>query len=87
MQQVAHSLGLNFYVETHIDRISEDIDAFVKIIEYAKPASFELNGDLSHYLYRGIKRGAGLQTILAKIGHMHQRMVRASAFYGVGCRV
>jgi hypothetical protein len=55
--------------------VSEDIEAFCRIIELC-PADFELNGDLSHYLYRGIKQGAGLPRLMAKMGHMHQRMAR-----------
>jgi hypothetical protein len=36
-----------------------------------------VNGDLSHYIYRGITKGAGLDAVLSRVGHMHQRMARA----------
>ena len=38
---------------------------------------FEVNGDLSHYIFRGIQKGAALEQILRRVGHMHQRMARA----------
>ena len=66
---------MNFYVETHIDRVSEDIEAFCQILDQCPP-NLELNGDLSHYLYRGIKQGKGLSRVLSMVGHMHQRMAR-----------
>lgn len=75
LQRIAFDEGMNCYIETHIDRISEDIQAFCEIIDRC-PVDFELNGDLSHYLYRGINQGAGLKRVLSKIGHMHQRMAR-----------
>ena len=65
----ADSSSVGCGAETHIDRISEDIQAFCEIIDRC-PVDFELNGDLSHYLYRGINQGAGLKRVLAKIGHM-----------------
>ena len=37
---------------------------------------FELNGDLSHYLYRSINQGEGLRRVLSLVGHTHQRMAR-----------
>ena len=101
LQRVAHSLGMNCYIEvhpaarplpslpacppgltragscpqTHIDRISEDLQAFNTIIDRC-PVPFELNGDLSHYLYRGINQGEGLRRVLSLVGHTHQRMAR-----------
>ena len=75
LQREAHSLAMNFYVETHIDRVSEDIEAFCQILDQCPP-NLELNGDLSHYLYRGIKQGKGLSRVLSMVGHMHQRMAR-----------
>ena len=68
------------YVETHIQRVSEDPEAFVKVMEHAKDffgSEFECNGDLSHYLYRGFDNKKGyLPAILRRVNHMHQRMAR-----------
>lgn len=74
LQEIAFDLGLNFYVETHIDRISEDPEAFCKIMDMAP--YFEVNADISHYVYRGISRGQHLERICARVGHSHQRMAR-----------
>ena len=75
LQSIAFELGLNFYVETHIDRVSEDPEAFCKIMDRC-PVYFEVNADISHYNYRGITRGPHLQRILSRVGHTHQRMAR-----------
>lgn len=75
MQQVSFKLGLNFYVEAHIDRISEDPQAFCKIFDYC-PSYFEVNLDVSHYLYRNITRGVHVERIFERVGHSHQRMAR-----------
>ena len=74
LQALCAKEQLNFYCETHIDRISEDIEAFTKIMDRAVP--FEINADLSHYIYRGISQGQGLEKVLGRIGHMHQRLAR-----------
>ena len=56
LREAVNGEGLNFYVETHIERVSEDPQAFVDImLREARP--FEVNGDLSHYIYRGITKG------------------------------
>ena len=73
--------GLNFYVETHIDRISEDVEGFCKIMDRAP--YFEINADISHYNYRGITKGAFLERINARVNHTHQRMARAHGEPGV----
>lgn len=75
MQEVSFRLGLNFYVEAHIDRVSEDPEAFCKIFDYC-PSYFEVNMDISHYLYRNIVRGPHVDRILDRVGHNHQRMAR-----------
>ena len=75
MQRICFEEGLNFYVETHVMKISEDITAFVKIMDLSP--YFEVNGDLSHYIFRGISKGSGLERVLGRVGHMHQRMARA----------
>eukprot|EP00929_Paragymnodinium_shiwhaense_P089388 TRINITY_DN49543_c0_g1_i1.p1 TRINITY_DN49543_c0_g1~~TRINITY_DN49543_c0_g1_i1.p1 ORF type:complete len:398 (+),score=62.42 TRINITY_DN49543_c0_g1_i1:147-1340(+) len=75
MQRVCHEAGVNFYVETHIDRISEDPEAFCKIFDYC-PSYFEVNADISHYLYRNICRGPHYDRIMERVGHSHQRLAR-----------
>lgn len=65
--------GMNFYVETHIRKISEDPQAFARILEMA---TCEVNGDLSHYLYRGIIQGEPLHAIYHWMGHSHVRLCR-----------
>lgn len=40
------------------------------------PVYFEVNADISHYVYRAIKRGSALEKILSRVGHTHQRMAR-----------
>jgi len=77
LQRICFEEELNFYVETHVDRISEDLAGFVKILENARcPDTVEVNGDLSHYIYRGWTKGKHLEKILARLGHTHQRMAR-----------
>merc|ERR1711920_399178 len=65
----------NFYVEAHIERISEDPEAFCKIFDYCKN-EFEVNADISHYLYRNICRGLHFDRIMGRVGHCHIRMCR-----------
>lgn len=74
LQRICHSLGLNCYIETHIERISEDPEAFVKMMDRAP--HFEVNGDLSHYAYRNITQGQSLPRIVARVNHLHCRMAR-----------
>ncbi len=73
MRGAAWEMGLNFYLEVHIDRITEDPAACCRILELA---SCELNGDLSHLLYRGITRGQYAQKILKHVNHTHVRLAR-----------
>eukprot|EP01052_Picozoa_sp_SAG31_P041571 SAG31_NODE_6339_length_2057_cov_3.064351_1_plen_506_part_00 len=75
LQRLSFSAGLNFYVETHIARVSEDPEAFVKIMDYS-PVYFEVNIDISHYAYRNIVDGAAYHRIMERAGHTHQRMAR-----------
>jgi sugar phosphate isomerase/epimerase len=75
LQRICFEEGLNFYVETHVLKISEDVYAFQEIMRRAP--YFEVNGDVSHYIFRGIQKGAALEEILSRVGHMHQRMGRA----------
>lgn len=74
LQHACHRAGLNFYVETHIERVSEDLAAFAAMLALAPP--MEVNADISHLNYRGITRGAAVETVLSRAGHMHQRMAR-----------
>jgi hypothetical protein len=46
IQAVCFAEGLNCYFETHIDKVSEDLQAFAGIIHRAP--HFEVTGDLSH---------------------------------------
>eukprot|EP01043_Picozoa_sp_COSAG02_P018280 COSAG02_NODE_849_length_16548_cov_6.418384_18_plen_423_part_00 len=75
LQDACFEQGLNFYVETHMDRLSEDLGAFCKIMDYC-PAYFEVNADISHYNFRQITKGAWLEKICDRVGHTHQRMAR-----------
>eukprot|EP01051_Picozoa_sp_SAG22_P003286 SAG22_NODE_158_length_16966_cov_26.252446_5_plen_456_part_00 len=75
LQRLCFSEGLNCYIETHIDRITEDCVGFARIMD-ACPEYFEVNADISHYNYRGIKSGPALAKVLARVGHTHQRMAR-----------
>jgi sugar phosphate isomerase/epimerase len=69
----AWKLGLNFYLEIHVDRITEDPAALCRILDLA---SCELNGDLSHYLFRNFTKGKQVDRILGHMGHTHVRMAR-----------
>ena len=75
LQAMCFARGLNFYVETHVDRISEDPEGFCAIMD-ACPVYFEVNADISHYNYCGITKGPFLERILGRVGHTHQRMAR-----------
>lgn len=69
----AWKLGLNFYLEIHVDRITEDPAALCRILEMA---SCELNGDISHLLARGMTKGKYVEKCLSHMGHSHVRMAR-----------
>lgn len=73
LRQAAWDIGLNFYLEVHIDRITEDPAACCRILELA---TCELNGDMSHLLYRAITRGPYVEKILKHVGFTHVRMCR-----------
>lgn len=75
LQDICYEQGLNFYVETHVGRISEDPEALIKLID-TNDGEFELNGDLSHYICRGMLKGPYMERILNKIEHTHVRMAR-----------
>jgi len=64
---------MNFYLEVHVDRITEDPAACRRLLELAR---CELTGDLSHYLARGMLRGRDVTHVLAHTGHTHVRMAR-----------
>eukprot|EP01084_Bolivina_argentea_P207715 354352_1 len=79
LQEICFEQGMNFYVETHVLRISEDPEAFVKIINYFNEQngdSFEVNGDLSHFICRGMLHGPFVEQILDNMEHTHVRMSR-----------
>lgn len=79
LHQICFEQGMNCYIETHVGRVTEDPEAFCKIMDRCR-VPFETNGDLSHYVYRGLRsEGAGAEDvgkILAVMGHTHQRMAR-----------
>eukprot|EP01046_Picozoa_sp_COSAG06_P040769 COSAG06_NODE_4969_length_3822_cov_2.028464_2_plen_482_part_00 len=75
LQAACFEQGMNFYVETHMDRLTEDLGAFCKIMDYC-PVYFEVNADISHYNFRQITKGAWLDKICDRVGHTHQRMAR-----------
>jgi hypothetical protein len=66
-------LGLNFYLEIHVDRITEDPAALCRLLDLA---TCELNGDMSHFLARGYMKGTYVQRALAHLGHTHVRLAR-----------
>ncbi|MCC6579452.1 MAG: TIM barrel protein [Phycisphaeraceae bacterium] len=76
MRQMAWDMGLNFYLEVHVDRITEDPAGCCRILDLAP---CELNGDLSHFLFRGFTKGKHVERIVKHVGHTHVRMAR---FYG-----
>lgn len=75
LQSMCFYRGMDFYVETHMDRMTEDPCGFVRIMQ-ACPTYFEVNADISHYNYRGLTKGKYLNAILQRVGHTHQRMAR-----------
>jgi len=75
LQALCFELGVNCYFETHMNMVSEDPMGFCRIMD-ACPVYFEVNADISHYLFREIKHGKSLDRILARVGHHHARMCR-----------
>lgn len=55
LHQLCFEQGMNCYIETHVMRVSEDPEAFTKIMDRCR-VPFETNGDLSHYVYRGLRK-------------------------------
>jgi sugar phosphate isomerase/epimerase len=62
-----HANSMWFSSCADIDRVSEDVVGFARIMD-ACPTYFEVNADISHYVYRGIKKGNALAKILARVG-------------------
>lgn len=71
LRELVWSKGLNFYLEVHVDRVTEDPAALCRILEMC---DVELNGDMSHYLCRGFTQGKHVENILEHVGHTHVRM-------------
>lgn len=69
----AWKLGLNFYLEIHVDRITEDPAGLCRILDMA---TCELNGDLSHFLCRGFLKGKHVQRCVNLVNHSHCRIAR-----------
>ena len=81
LKDLTHSMDMNFYIETHVFMVTEDPEAFAKIIDlyvdkYGEDDLFEINGDSSHYLCRGYLKGPYVDKILNKMEHHHVRMAR-----------
>jgi sugar phosphate isomerase/epimerase len=73
LRENAWKLGLNFYLEVHVDRITEDPAALCRILDMA---DVELNGDLSHFISRGFLKGKHVDRIVNRVNHTHCRMAR-----------
>lgn len=73
LRNAAWDLGLNYYNEVHVDRVTEDPQACCRLLEIT---ACELNGDLSHLLARGILKGKYVDKIQKHMGHAHVRMAR-----------
>ena len=68
--------GMNCYIETHVDRVTEDPEGFNKIAGKCR-VPLEVNGDLSHYIYRAFRPDApDVAAILERVNHLHVRMAR-----------
>jgi hypothetical protein len=48
LQRLCFAEGLNFYVETHVARVSEDTEAFAKIMQFC-PSYFEVSWPFSSW--------------------------------------
>ena len=46
LQRLCFEVGLNFYIETHVDRISEDVQGFVNIIDACPVSAVYFNKSL-----------------------------------------
>lgn len=73
LRTITWEAGLNFYLEVHVDRITEDPAALCRILDMA---TVELNGDMSHFLARGFVRGPHVERIQRAVQHTHVRMAR-----------
>ncbi len=79
--------GMNCYIETHVDRVTEDPEAFNKIVDRCRIPNVEVNGDVSHYIYRAFRPDApDVARILSKMGHTHQRLARAHGDLSADCK-
>lgn len=67
--------GVNCYIESHVARVTEDLEACSKLFQLCE-ADVEVNGDLSHYLYRNIQQGPDLAALKRRVEHTHQRLCR-----------
>ncbi len=73
LRQLTWDHGLNFYLEVHVDRITEDPAALSRILEMC---TCELNGDFSHFIARGYLKGKHIDNARKLMGHTHVRMAR-----------
>ncbi len=65
--------GMNFYLEVHINMITEDPTGCCRVLDLF---DCEINGDLSHYLFKGYLKGKSVERVISKMGHTHTRMAR-----------
>eukprot|EP00494_Astrolonche_serrata_P026041 UN26302 len=76
LHAVCKKYDINCYIETHVQRITEDPEGLCKIMDHCD-VDFEINGDLSHFVFRGIRPDyPEMEKILSRMGHTHQRMAR-----------
>lgn len=73
LQAAAHKAGLNFYLETHINLVTEDPAAACRLLDRVQ---VELTADLSHYFFRGFQRGSAVDRLVKAGGHTHTRLSR-----------
>ena len=76
-----HAAGFNFYLETHVDRITQDPRAVCMLLD---SVDVELNGDLAHYITLGIRGGRSFERTMAAVSHIHARMARVYGDLSVG---
>ena len=73
LRDITWATGQNFYLEVHVDRITEDPAGLCRIMQLC---TVELNGDMSHFLSRGFLKGRDVRRIQELVNHTHVRMAR-----------
>lgn len=75
LHRLCHAEGLNCYIETHVERVSEDVPAFAELLRLATEP-LEVTCDFSHYLSRGITRGTAYEAVVDRCNHLQVRLAR-----------